>query len=132
MSQLYDLMKKVTSQEKNLEVIGTGKEERDFTFVRDAVDAIATLCEKNIFNGKLINLCSGKRISTHAVARQILKVSGSNKAITFTDTLRKGDVPCMTGSIALLSKYWNPVRTDFQEGIQNTWEWFKNENYRKK
>jgi UDP-glucose 4-epimerase len=124
---IFDLMEKHSSNSRFLEVIGSGSEKRDLTFVNDAAEGIIALSGKNIFNGRVINLCSGRGITTKKIAEEIIKVSEIRKKIIFTGSLRKGDVKSMIGSTKELSKYWNPVRTKFSEGIRKSWQWFSSQ-----
>ena len=124
---VYDLMVKQTSRSNWLEVIGSGFEKRDLTFINDAVDGIIALSRQDIFDGRIVNLCSGKGITTKKIAEEIIKVSGIRKNIIFTGSLRKGDVKSMIGSTKELSKYWNPARTKLGEGIKQSWQWFSSQ-----
>ncbi|MBL8027998.1 MAG: NAD-dependent epimerase/dehydratase family protein [Fibrobacteres bacterium] len=124
---VFDLMKKAVSTAASLEIIGSGREERDLSFVDDAVDAIVAVAEKGSFDGGVINICSGKTVAIGKVAKEILVASGINKKIVYTNKLRQGDVKKMAGSVKLLSSLSNRKRTPFADGIKETWKWFKHE-----
>jgi len=121
-------MKKAESESEHLQVIGSGKEKRDLSYINDTVNAITALSKKGPFNGHIINICSGKTVSTAAIAKEILKVSKIRKKIIYTNKLRKGDVKIMAGSVKTLSRYFSARKTPLHIGIKESWEWYKNEH----
>ncbi len=122
---VYDLMQKLLSKERKLEVIGTGKERRDLFFVKDAVRAITKFVIKGDFSGAVTNVCSGNSVSIRRIAETLMEVSNIKKDIRYTKKLRRGDASTMVGSTKVLNSFFDTGNiTSLSRGIELTWKWF--------
>ncbi len=72
-------------------IFGDGEQTRDFTFVKDVVNAIilAGLSEKA--NGEVLNAAGGQRISINELANKLAKLMGKDIGPEYADE-RSGDV----------------------------------------
>ena len=122
---VFDLMRKLTLPGKILEVFGTGNEARDFLFVEDAARGMATIAGKLPFDGRTINLCSGKGIPIRQVVKTTMKTLGIIKNVHYTGKMRQGDVDKMVGSVEWLKRTVFKPEVSFEEGIKQTVLWFK-------
>ena len=99
---------------------------RDFTDVRDATVAYASLLERGV-NGEVYNVCSGVERSLRFVLERLLDLSGVNARIAQVgDRLRKAEQRRTVGSFAKLHRAtgWEPttpVDTSLRD-ILNHWE----------
>lgn len=88
---VYDLYQKAISDSIDLELIGTGKEQRDLCYVADQVSRIKILAGHLHPFGDIYNIGSGAFISTYDIAVEILKITNISKTIITTDVVRGFD-----------------------------------------
>jgi nucleoside-diphosphate-sugar epimerase len=106
-------------------ICGDGLQTRDFVFVDDVVRANRLACEAppEAF-GEVVNIAGGRRITILELARRILRIAGAGVAPRH-EPARAGEVRDSEADIgraaALLN--WRP-RTDLDEGLRRTVEWF--------
>ena len=88
---VYDLYQKAITDSSELELIGSGKEERDLCYVGDQVQRIKLLAGLLTPSGDIYNVGSGCSISTYKIAKLILDITGTSKTVTFSDATRNFD-----------------------------------------
>jgi len=113
---------------KPLPVYGTGKNTRDWVYVRDCVKALEKLLDVEIkkLKGEVINLGSGKDTGVLSITETILGELGKDKSlIKFVDD-RLGHVKRHISSTEKASKLlsWK-TETDFKDGLFSTIKWYK-------
>ncbi len=112
-------------KDEALPLYGTGKNVRDWLFVKDHCDAILTILEKGKI-GEIYNVGGKGELENLSVAREILKqLDKPESLITFVPD-RKGhderyaiDFSKLTRDLA-----WTP-QTSFDEGMRQTVQWYK-------
>ena len=126
---LYDLIKKLSSNSKELEVLGTGEQIRDYSFVSDTVDAFILAFMNPKSRGKVYNVSGGKQTSIKDLVSKITKVLDINPKITYTNQSWKGDISNMTASIDLINKDLGfKPKVNLEEGLKISISWFKENN----
>lgn len=103
-------------------VFGSGQATRDFVFIEDLVDGIASAIETPEAVDKTINLASGTSKSVMDVVQTISELLGREIAIQRmpardTDVLRN----CLDVSLAQKILGWSPT-TSFRDGMRKTLE----------
>lgn len=88
---VYDLYQKAITDSSELELIGSGKEERDLCYVGDQVQRIKLLAGLLKPSGDIYNVGSGSSVSTYKIAKAILEITGISKTVTFSDATRNFD-----------------------------------------
>ena len=107
-------------------IYGDGGQTRDFTFVEDVVSAnLACLAAPDAAAGGVYNVAYGDRISVNDLARQIAALAGQPFAPTYAPA-RPGDVRESQADATLARRVlgWRPAHA-FAEGLQATFDWFK-------
>lgn len=123
---LYDLIKKLNKNRLELEVLGTGEQIRDYSYVTDTVKAfyLAFICSNS--RGKVYNISGGLPVSIKELVDKISKTLKINPKITYTNQSWKGDISNMTASIDLIRKDLNfEPEIDINKGLEASIEWFK-------
>ena len=106
-----------------LTVYGDGSQTRSFTYVSDLVDGIWKLMQSPVNDP--VNIGNPREMTLLELAKQILRLSGSQSAITFgplpTDDpkVRQPDI----GRARRLLR-WEPT-VDVEEGLRRTFEWYR-------
>ncbi len=106
-------------------VYGTGRQSRDFTFVRNNVIAnIAAFTAKNI-GGEVFNVSEGKTVSLNEIIAQ-LNMMIKKQIPTKFETPRAGDVDKTLGSIEKAKQLLGyKCAHSFEDGLKETLEWYK-------
>jgi UDP-glucose 4-epimerase len=91
---IHDFLDKLAKNPDKLEIIGTGKQARDFIHVSDLVEALITVGANKRFNGEAYNLGIGKTTSILELADLILSILGlkNRTVVTTTNQSWQGDV----------------------------------------
>jgi nucleoside-diphosphate-sugar epimerase len=111
-------------------IYGDGEQTRDFTYVDNVVAETLKACEAKGASGRVFNGGTGVRITLNEVLKQLEKITG-RKILAKYDPPRAGDIRDSQADISVAREVlgYEP-RIDFAEGLQRTWNWYK-ETYRK-
>lgn len=106
-------------------IFGNGNQTRDFLYVEDLAEFIVDCIDKNPEH-KLFHLADGKQVSVNEICNILKKISGFKGDALHTDAI-KGEVTDIVLDISLAKKElgWNS-KHDITEGLQKTFNWFKN------
>lgn len=108
---------------KDITVFGDGSQTRSFCYISDMVDGIFRLAQTNYHLP--LNIGNPTEMSILELAKKIKSITGSSSKIVFHDlpvddpTVRRPDT---TKAKKILS--WQP-RVSFEEGMNKTIKWFK-------
>ena len=112
--------------------LGNLKPTRDFLFIQNTIDAYYEIIKSKNFFGKIVNVGSGKEISIGQLVNLIKKKLGSkSKVIIENKRIRtaNSEVDRLVCNNSLLKKNTNwRVSKSFEKGLDETIEWFKNNN----
>lgn len=112
---------------KDLIITGTGNETRDFTFVDDTVKGILLAAGMKSAENQIFNLGTGKETQILKIAKIILDITKSHSKIVFQPRRSFDHISRRKMDISKAKKLlgYNP-ETGIQEGLQITYNWFKN------
>ena len=120
----WDMYNKVLAQ-RNLLLWGTGKESRDFIFIRDIVKIIALVIEKGEFKGNIYNAANGEQRKISEVAEIFVKILGTDTTISFNNEVRKGDPLNWEADVSLIKSMGYKSEYSLECGIQEYINWIK-------
>ncbi|MCK5628267.1 GDP-mannose 4,6-dehydratase [Candidatus Bathyarchaeota archaeon] len=106
-----DFLDKLSKKSKELEIIGTGQQARDFVHISDIVDALLLSATKSNAVGKTYNLSYGKAMKIIDLAKTILRILElNNTKIVTTNVPWKGDIRTilLDSNKAKRELHWNP------------------------
>jgi len=106
--------------------VGDLSAQRDFTDVRDVIEAYIALLEQKVESG-IYNICSGKPRSMNYILNFLIQQSKIPITIQVDqDKLRPSDVPLFVGSASKLKNAvdWEPKRV-FENSLLETLEWWR-------
>ena len=115
---------------KTLQVFGDGKQRRDYNYVEDVIDALIIAASNEDAVGKIYNLGTSTPLSLEETARVLCgMIEGScYELIPFPENRKAidvGDFICDYQNFSNASG-WSP-KVKFEDGIQQTIEYFKSE-----
>lgn len=113
-------------QRAEVQLWGTGKASREFIYVDDFIDSVFFLMDK--YKGeRMINVGSGDEITIKDLAWMICEIIGYEGKISFDDSKPDGAMrKCLDNTI--LTKLDWKTEVSLKEGIQKTYEWYKEKN----
>jgi len=122
---VLDFLRKLASDATRLEVLGTGKQVRDFTYVADTVQGLLLLARRGA-PGESYNVSSGANYSVTELAHRLIAVRGltGKTAIAYTGTSWVGDAQRWEVSIEKLRALGYTPACTLDEGLRRTQEWF--------
>lgn len=128
------LIRKVYEAQQNnedyIEVWGTGKPTREFFFVDDATEGILLATEK--YDKSLpVNLGSGKEISIKDLVELICQLENFKGEIRWNTAKPDGQPRRQLDTSRAKEEFGFSAKTDFNIGLKNTIDWFK-QNYEPK
>ena len=121
------LIRRAVQKQDPYLIWGSGKQDRDFTYVDDIVSGTLSACE-NITNGDAVNLGTSKRYTMIESVNLIFDILGwKPKKIVFDKTKPEG-VKTRALDIKKAKKLmnWTP-KYDFKKGLEKTIDWFLKE-----
>jgi len=109
-------------------VFGDGRILRDFLYVEDLVDCLLSTAITDAAYGKVFNIGTGVPVSFIDLAKKIVEVTGTGKAIftEFTRERKEVEPGDYYADISLIKKTvgWQP-RTTLEEGIRRTMAFYR-------
>jgi len=103
-------------------IYGDGEQTRDFTFVRDVVQANVLAMESDAIG--VFNVATGTRISVNDLAGMVMEIIG-NSVECVHEMARAGDVRDSLGDISWAHAGFGYVpRYGMEDGIKETIRWF--------
>ena len=112
-------------QDRRPTIYGDGLQSRDFTFVKNVVEANLLACKAPAVAGEVFNVACGDRITVISMLQQINKITGKDIAPIYGD-LRKGDIKHSQADVTRAKERlgYQP-KVSFEEGLRSTIEWYR-------
>jgi len=118
------LIKKCVDAEEKITVWGTGKASREFLYVEDAAEGIILATEK--YNkSEPVNLGAGFEITIKDLAEKIAELTGFKGMIEWDHSKPDGQPRRMLDVSKAKKEFDFTAKTDFDEGLKKTIEWYK-------
>lgn len=106
-------------------IFGDGKQTRDFVYVEDIVKATLDSLSKNVPNGTIMNIGTGKPVTITSLAENVLRILGVRSLHPIRKPPRSGDIRHSQADISLARRYLNfKPSTDLIAGLRTTAGWF--------
>jgi UDP-glucose 4-epimerase len=121
---IYDLLCKLHANPSRIEVLGDGSQERDFTYVDDAVQALILTATHAPGRGEVYNVASG---TAHTIADLIgcwCEICGLRPQLIYTGMIRPGDADKWRVDITRLSALGYQAATALPQGLTIIKDWY--------
>ena len=115
-------MMKLRKNEKVLEILGDGEQNKSYIYIDDCNNAMITAVEKADERVNVFNIGSEDQVKVKRIAEIVCEEMGLNPELRFTGGKRgwRGDVPVMLLSIERLKSLgWRPEYTS-EEAVRRT------------
>ncbi len=112
-------------QGKQPTIYGDGLQSRDFTYVKNVVDANLLACSAPGIAGEAFNIACGDRITVNSTLQMINKIAGTDTNPIYTDP-RPGDIKHSQADIRKAQgKLGYIPAVNFEEGLRRTIDWYR-------
>ncbi|MGE5328535.1 MAG: SDR family NAD(P)-dependent oxidoreductase [Deltaproteobacteria bacterium] len=111
---MYDFVKKLLNNPKKLEVLGTGRQVRDYSYVGDTVAAMLIVAEKGEDS---YNIAGGNPITIKELAEMMAKELAPYAQIEYGYETWKGDIEVLAADISKIKALGFIPKTDLKEGL---------------
>jgi UDP-glucose 4-epimerase len=127
---IFDLLMKLRKHPEVLEILGTGKQTRDFTYVEDLINAIILVTTSKDAVNQIFNTASSESISIQELAKQILNVLNIEETtkLHFTGQSWAGDIQKWVADTTKIQKLGYKHVTQLKEGIRKLNDWLELSN----
>ncbi len=120
----WDLYQKSLNKH-DIDLFGTGKETRDFIYIKDLVRAIEIIINKADFTGEAVNIANGFEYSIKEVVKSFFELFNPEIKINFTGKNKKGDPINWKSDISKLKALAYKPKYTINDGLKNYVKWLK-------
>lgn len=130
---MFDLLNKLYTNPKRLEVIGTGEQIRDYCYVTDGVRGFMLAAENDKSTGHAFNLAGGHPTKIKDLVKKLVKITGLiNVKVTYTGKSWRGDINTLIGNTSKIRKTLGfKPEISLDEGIRKLHNWLFQNNPKK-
>lgn len=121
---MYDFLKKLQQDNGTLEVLGSGNQVRDYTYIDDAVQAFKIVAEKGE-RGEAYNMSGESAISIGSLAELMIDLLDLNTDIHYTGESWKGDPTELKADVTKLKNLGYQPSIGLEEGLGQFIEYFR-------
>jgi nucleoside-diphosphate-sugar epimerase len=106
-------------------IYGDGEQSRDFTFVKNVVEANIIAAESGAVGGESINIACGERLTVNALLAALNDVLGTDVKPVYADP-RPGDIKHSTADVGKARRLMDYTPSvSFMDGLRETVAWYK-------
>ncbi|MBK6898643.1 MAG: GDP-mannose 4,6-dehydratase [bacterium] len=124
---MFDLLEKLRRNPAQLEVIGTGDQQRDYNYVADTVAALLVVGSHPRARGRVYNIAGGRPVSIRALVDLIIDQTGIPRPeISYTMESWPGDVVRMVADTSRISEEldYKPL-VGLEAGVRHLIDWHR-------
>lgn len=117
---IYDFYRKISEAEEALEILGDGRQVRDYLYLSDTVDGLLLIAERGEA-GEDYNLASGVATTSLELATMMLEVMGREElAIRTSGKTFEGDVKAWYADLTKIRELGFEPQVELREGLRRT------------
>ena len=124
---VFDFMRKLAADPSVLRIQGDGSQLRDFNYVDNVIDALATIASEARFDGDVYNVASGTHVSISDLAASIAAAMRVEPRLESSSELAAGAVARWIPDISALEGLGYRSRVSLRDGLARTVAWFESE-----
>jgi len=126
---MFDLLQKLRKDNKKLEVLGTGEQEKDYLYIDDAIEATVLVTNKGRLAGEAYNVGFGESYSVKEIVGKLLDILGLRDETKsfYTGFSWHGDVQRTKADISKLREMGFEPKIRIEDGIRRFVQWYESE-----
>ena len=121
---MYDFFKKLQKNNSELEVLGSGKQIRDYCYISDTIRAFEMIADKGE-KGEAYNVSGENVISIGDLAELMIEIAGVEADINYTDESWSGDIKRLEANISKLNSLGYSPEVGLEEGLRKFKKYFE-------
>jgi UDP-glucose 4-epimerase len=123
---ILDFIKKLTNDGSTLEILGDGKQTRDFTYIDDVIQGLLVVAEKGVA-GESYNISSGKSHTVTELAQYVIEALHlrGTTSLRYTGSSWKGDAQFWSVDISRAQQLGYTPHTELKSGVKHVVAWHK-------
>lgn len=114
---VWELFKQACGPESEIVIQGTGKETRDYLHIYDVAEIVLRLADAGLKGLSMVNVASGREISTTALAELVTRAAGNEKPIRALGRVRTGDPTNWRSDVERIKELSAYIDRTLEEGI---------------
>jgi len=121
---VYDLMRKIRDNPREIVIEGDGRQVRDFVYVSNTVRALTLVAAGGELRGEVYNVGAGEPVTITRLAELLCDRMGASPRFTYTGTVGPGvSVSWIADTTRLAALGYEPA-VSLGEGLTRTVQWF--------
>ncbi len=120
----WDICEKANTNNKEISLLGTGRESRDFIHVEDIFMQLLIVLNNAVFSGEVINIANGEAVEIKRVADLFCEFWPSSLKINFSQEKRSTDPVNWCADITLLMEWGYSKSISIEKGIHDYIKWY--------
>jgi UDP-glucose 4-epimerase len=125
---MMDLYRKLLRESKRLEVLGTGKQKKDYLYIDDTVDAFLLAPERARCRGEAYNIGLGESYEVFEIAKMVFSILGLKvvEVVARGGESWQGDVQFNQPDVSMAERElgWK-AKVGMRDGLERTLAWFE-------
>ena len=123
---VFDILRKLHANPREIEILGDGSQARDFAFVDDVVQAMLLGAKKAPGKGETYNVASGTTYTIKDLVNLWCEICGVAPEIKYTGHVRPGDAERWEVDLSKLQTLDYRPQTCLEEGLRSVRAWYDN------
>lgn len=115
---LWELYERAVGPEPEIQLMGTGKETRDYLHVDDVGRSLLAVAAKHPPGLTVVNVASGEAIETAALAAMVARAAGVDKPVRARGAERTGDPSHWRADVGRLKSMGAGAHRDLEAGVR--------------
>ena len=126
---IYDFIKKLKQNTKELKILGDGNQKKSYMYIEDCINAFLLVRERVDSDFEVFNVGSEDWVTVKEIAKIVCNALGVNPVFKFTGGKQgwKGDVPLMLLDISKLKELGFKLKYNSREAVEKTVDALVNE-----
>lgn len=120
----WDLYEKL-SRSADVTLFGTGRESRDFIYIKDLIRAVELIMEKAEFKGEIYNVANGDEMRIDEAVSVFIEEFGWQGKVNYSGDVKIGDPVNWQADIQRIRTLGYRQQFSFKDGIKNYCRWLK-------
>lgn len=124
---MYDLLRKLYKDSSKLEVLGSGDQRRDYSYVSDTVAAFVLAAESDQSNGQVYNIAGGRTISIKELVGMLTNILEIHEIdVHYTKKSWAGDINVLSANLRKIKQELKfAPKVPLEEGLKRLHTWLK-------
>lgn len=123
---MFDCLSKLKKDAKRIELLGTGKEKRDYVSIVDLIDEVLAVIQgSEKENLPIFNLGTGIGRTTTDVVKLIAELVGVQPELFFLGRMWRGTSDCLVADMTKTQRYFHRPTGDFRLSLGELVSWFR-------